>query len=60
MCKIFRLLIIVCYGREIKCVKNKNLLKKKRVTNDCLLWEKDNTLNLLERESVSINIGIGW
>jgi len=36
----------------------KKLLGKKMVTNKCLSREKDNILNLLERESVCKKIGI--
>jgi len=32
--------------------KKINLLEKERVTNNCLLRDKDNTINLLERENV--------
>jgi len=46
---IFRKLTIVCYERVSE--KSMNLLEKKIVTNKCLLRDKDNILNLLERES---------
>jgi hypothetical protein len=39
-------LTIVCYERDIVCKKNRNLLEKKIVTNNCLLREEDNILNL--------------
>jgi len=48
MCTIFRKLTIVCYGRET-AQKNRNLLDKKIITDNCLLQEKNNILNLLER-----------
>jgi len=35
-------------------------LKKKIVTNKCLLREKDNKLNLLKIENVCKKIGIYW
>jgi len=38
--------------------KNRNLLKKKIITNKCFLREKDNILNLSERESVWKNKNI--
>jgi len=41
MCIIFRLLINICYGREIKCVKKIRICWRKKGTNDCLLWKKD-------------------
>jgi len=37
-------------GQDIQRVcKKKKLLEKKTITNNCLLGEKDNILNLLER-----------
>jgi len=36
------------------CEKNKILYMNARVTNNCLLLEKYNTLNLLERENAWI------
>jgi len=48
MCTIFRKLTIVCYERE-NAQKYRNLLEKKIITDNCLLQEKDNILNLLER-----------
>jgi len=50
MCTIFRLLLIFFYGRDKVCEKNKNLLEKKRITNNYLLSEKNNLLNLLKTE----------
>jgi len=48
MCTIFKKLTIVCY--EIKSAqKNRNLLDKMIITDNYLLREKDNILNLLER-----------
>jgi len=40
--------------------RRRNLLEKWIVTNKCLLREKDNILNLLERESVCKKIEICW
>jgi len=48
MCTIFRKLTIVCYERE-GAQKNRNLLEKKIITDNNLLREKDNVLNLLKR-----------
>jgi len=48
MCTIFRKLTVVCYERE-KAQKNRNLLEKKIIIDNCLLQEKYNILNLLER-----------
>ena len=45
--------IYIYRERERECVREKNLLEKGILHYlICLLWEKDNTLNLLERESV--------
>jgi len=48
MCTIFRKFTNICYEIE-RAQKNRNLLEKKIITDNCLLREKDNTLNLLER-----------
>jgi len=48
MCTIFKKFIIVCHVRE-NVPKNRNLLEKKIITDNYLLQEKDNILNLLER-----------
>jgi len=45
--------------REIECAKNKNLLKKKIVTNNCLLREKDNIKFIKKRKCVQKK-GIYW
>ena len=45
MCTIFRKLTIVCYEGEY-AKKKRNLLEKKIITNNRLLREKDNILNL--------------
>ena len=50
---------ILYYEREC-AIKIRNLLEKKIVTNKCLLRDKNNILNLLERESVCKKIGIYW
>jgi len=47
MCTIFRKLTIVCYEREC-AQKKRNLLEKNITTDNYLLEEKDNILNLLE------------
>jgi len=39
MCTIFRKSTIVCYERE-NAQKNWNLLEKKIIAVNCLLWEK--------------------
>ena len=44
------LIIMVSWVVIVKNFKRK--VKEHIVTNKCLLWEKDNILNLLERESV--------
>ena len=46
MCTIFRKLTIGCYERERA---KKKLFEKKIITDNCLLREKDNILNLLKR-----------
>ena len=48
---------IVCYERQKVC-KKKFVGLKDVVTNKYLLWEKDNILNLLEKESVWKNKNI--
>ena len=55
MCTIFRRWTIVCYERLRK--KNMNLLKKKIISDNCLLREKYNILNL---SSVCKKIKIYW
>ena len=47
MCTIFRKLTIVCYEREY--AKKQEFVGEKIITDNCLLREKDNTLNLLKR-----------
>jgi len=44
--------------RGTECAKYRNLLEKNIVANNCLLREKNNMLNLLERESVYKKIEI--
>jgi len=49
---------IVCYEREIDVQENMNLFDKEKVTNNSLLWKKDNTLNLLEIKCVCNRIWV--
>jgi len=59
MCTIFRKLTIVYYERESVCQKKKNLLEKAIVTINCLLWDKDNILNLFFERTYIKFIGKG-
>jgi len=45
ICILFKKLTIVCYERE-HAQKNRKLLEKKIITDNCLLRDKYNILNL--------------